>query len=146
MRFPNTACTFPWRIRESVPDVEVEDVWALPTLGGPDDFSRLLQQITSGGPSFSGAARTLWKLRWKIGELLGCDRPDAGPGCWVPMLCNRLLADLRDVPEGVADLVEARAPRGFDDNDAVASHAEREAIVRGYAWLAGFAPGQMNLR
>ena len=43
-------------------------------------------------------------------------------------------------PEGVIDAVEARAPDGFDDIESVLSHAEREAIVRGYAQKAGFAP------
>jgi 2-polyprenyl-6-methoxyphenol hydroxylase-like FAD-dependent oxidoreductase/mannose-6-phosphate isomerase-like protein (cupin superfamily) len=42
-------------------------------------------------------------------------------------------------PEGVIDAVEALAPDGFDDIEAVLSHAEREAIVRGYARKAGFA-------
>lgn len=41
-------------------------------------------------------------------------------------------------PEGVIDLVEARAPDGFGDIEAVASYAERERVVRGYASLAGF--------
>jgi hypothetical protein len=44
----------------------------------------------------------------------------------------------------VIDLVEARAPEGFDDLDAVATYAEREAIVRGYATLAGYARDQVN--
>jgi quercetin dioxygenase-like cupin family protein len=42
-------------------------------------------------------------------------------------------------PEGVIDAVEALAPDGFDDVQAVLSHGEREAIVRGYAAKAGFA-------
>src|ERR1700729_4349538 len=42
-------------------------------------------------------------------------------------------------PEGVIDAVEALAPDGFDDVETVLSHAEREAIVRGYARQAGFA-------
>ena len=50
----------------------------------------------------------------------------------------------RGGPEGVIDLVESRAPDGFDDLDAVASHAEREAIVRGYASLAGYSQQQVN--
>lgn len=49
-------------------------------------------------------------------------------------------------PERVIDLVEARAPNGFDDLDLVATHAEREAIVRGYATLAGYATDQVNRR
>jgi 5-methylphenazine-1-carboxylate 1-monooxygenase len=47
-------------------------------------------------------------------------------------------------PEGVIDAVEALAPDGFDDIDAVLSHEEREAIVRGYAATAGFAREQVN--
>ncbi|MBO0706398.1 MAG: FAD-dependent monooxygenase, partial [Candidatus Dormibacteraeota bacterium] len=42
-------------------------------------------------------------------------------------------------PEGVIDAVEALAPDGFEDVDAVLPHAERERIVRGYARTAGFA-------
>lgn len=42
-------------------------------------------------------------------------------------------------PERVIDVMEERAPYGFSDVDAVASRAEREAIVRGYAVTAGFA-------
>ncbi len=42
-------------------------------------------------------------------------------------------------PEGVIDAVEALAPDGFDDIEKVLPHAEREAIVRGYAQKAGFA-------
>ena len=45
-------------------------------------------------------------------------------------------------PEGVIDAVEALAPDGFSDVNEVLGHAEREAIVRGYAQKAGFAlPG-----
>jgi 2-polyprenyl-6-methoxyphenol hydroxylase-like FAD-dependent oxidoreductase/mannose-6-phosphate isomerase-like protein (cupin superfamily) len=48
-------------------------------------------------------------------------------------------------PEGVIDAVEALAPDGFDDVEAVLPHAEREAIVRGYAAKAGFAvPGLLQ--
>ena len=66
MRLPNTAHTSrPWRIHDIAPDFELEDVWAVPTPGGPDDFPRLVRQMSSGGPSFSGAARALWKFRWK---------------------------------------------------------------------------------
>lgn len=53
-------------------------------------------------------------------------------------------------PEGVIDAVEALAPNGFDDIDAVLPRAERERIVRGYAKTSGFAvpaptnPGQQR--
>ena len=103
MRLPNTAHTSrPWRIHEIARDFRLEDVWALPTPGGQDDLHRLVQQIAAGDPSrsWSGAARALWTLRWKVGELLGWDRPDAGLGSRVPTLRDRLPADLRDAPSG----------------------------------------------
>jgi hypothetical protein len=103
MRLPNTAHTSrPWRIHELTRDFRLEDVWALPTPGGPDDFPRLVQLIDSSRLSqdSSGAARMLWALRWKIGELLGWDRPDAGLGSRVPTLRDRLPADLREAPSG----------------------------------------------
>lgn len=55
-------------------------------------------------------------------------------------------ANRKGGPEGVIDMIEARAPDGFDDIDRVASHAEREAVVRGYASMAGFAREQVNRR
>ncbi|TIO08934.1 MAG: flavin-dependent oxidoreductase [Mesorhizobium sp.] len=49
-----------------------------------------------------------------------------------------VLANRGGGPEGVIDMMESRAPDGFDDIEAIASRDEREAIVRGYARLAGF--------
>jgi Protein of unknown function (DUF2867) len=103
MRLPNTAHTSrPWRIHELTRDFRLEDVWALPTPGGPDDFPRLVQLMASGDPSqgSSRAARTLWTIRWKVGELLGWDGPDAGLGSRVPTLRDRLPLDLRDASPG----------------------------------------------
>ncbi len=103
MRLPNTAHTSrPWRIHELTRDFRLEDVWALPTPGGPDDFPRLVQGIASGDPSqgSSRAVRTLFAIRWKVGELLGWDGPDAGLGSRVPTLRDRLPVDLRDGPSG----------------------------------------------
>ena len=103
MRVPNTAHTSrPWRIHELTQDFRVEDVWALPARGGPDDFLRLVQLMASGDLSqgSSRAARTLWTIRLKIGELLGWDSPDAGVGSRVPTLRHRLPVDLRDAPSG----------------------------------------------
>jgi hypothetical protein len=103
MRLPNTAHTsLPWRIHELTHDFRLEDVWALPTPGGPDDFPRLVQQFASTdlSQSSSGAIRTLFAIRLKIGELLGWDGPDAGLGSWVPSLRDRLPAALRDAPSG----------------------------------------------
>jgi hypothetical protein len=80
------------------PDFRVEDVWALPTPGGPEDFPRLVDVMTSLDPSESSyaAVRALFALRWKIGGLFRWDRPEAGIGERVPTLRDRLPADLRD--------------------------------------------------
>jgi hypothetical protein len=103
MRLPDTTHTSrPWRIHELTRDFQLEDVWALPSPGGPDDFPRLVQAIASSDPSqgSSGAVRALWAIRWKLGELLGWDAPDAGIGSRVPTLRDRLPADLRQAPSG----------------------------------------------
>jgi 5-methylphenazine-1-carboxylate 1-monooxygenase len=47
-------------------------------------------------------------------------------------------------PERVIDEVEKLAPAGFEYVDRVLSHAEREAIVKGYAGKAGFMVRQVN--
>jgi 2-polyprenyl-6-methoxyphenol hydroxylase-like FAD-dependent oxidoreductase len=47
-------------------------------------------------------------------------------------------------PERVIDEVEKLAPAGFKHVDEVLGHAEREAIVKGYAGKAGFALTQVN--
>ncbi|HWN62537.1 MAG TPA: DUF2867 domain-containing protein [Streptosporangiaceae bacterium] len=104
MRLPDTAHTSrPWRIHDLTPEFRLEDVWALPTPGGPDDFPLLVRQITSGNASRNskGAARALWVIRLKLGEILGWDGPDAGPGSDRPSLRGRLPADLRDLPPGL---------------------------------------------
>jgi hypothetical protein len=100
---PDTAHTSrPWRIHEIAPDFRLEDVWALPTPGGPDDFPRLVKQFASTDPSRSlpRAARALWALRWKLGELFGWDDEDDGLGSRVATLRDRLPADLRDATRG----------------------------------------------
>jgi hypothetical protein len=103
MRLPSTAHTSrPWRIHEIAPDFRLEDVWALPTPGGPDDLARLVDQFAteddgrSDGPISSPVPRLLFAIRWKLGKLLGWDRPDSGVGGRVATLRDRLPADLRE--------------------------------------------------
>jgi hypothetical protein len=101
MRLPSSAHTSrDWRIHELTRDFRLEDVWALPTPGGADDFPRLVRLATSLDPSqsSSGAVRSLFAIRWKIGGLLGWDDPDAGLGSRVPTLRDRLPDDLRNAP------------------------------------------------
>ena len=103
MRLPNSEhSSRPWRIHELTSDFALEDVWALPTPGGPDDFHRLVEGMAAGDPSAaaSPAVRALFAIRWKLGELLGWDKPEDGLGARVPTLRDRLPADLRDGPAG----------------------------------------------
>lgn len=103
MRLPDAAHTSrPWRIHELTRDFRLEDVWALPTPGGPDDFPRLVEMMAAGDPSdgSSGVVRALFAIRWKLGGLLGWDGADTGLGSRVPTLRDRLPADLRDGPAG----------------------------------------------
>jgi hypothetical protein len=103
MKLPKSAYTDPpWRMHEIAPDFTVEDVWALPTPGGPGDFARLLRLMSGGDTSDnpSWIARTLFAIRWKLGELFGWDSPDSKVGIRVATLRDRLPADLREGPAG----------------------------------------------
>lgn len=97
MKLPSTEhAARPWRIHDIAPDFRLEDVWALPTPGGPDDFPRLVRLMESFDPAeASPAVRSLFAIRLKLGGLLGLDDPDAGLGARVPTLRDRLPADLR---------------------------------------------------
>jgi hypothetical protein len=90
-RLPNSAHeSRPWRIREIVPDFTLEDVWALPAQGGPEDFPALLELVASLDPAHSESrpTRALWQLRDRLGAWFGLGRirvpaggdPDAAAG------------------------------------------------------------------
>jgi hypothetical protein len=86
----------PWRIHELTPDFRLEDVWALPTPGGADDFALLVQtmrdlDLANGTPRI---VRVLFAIRWKLGELFGWDRAAEGFDSRVETLRDRLPADL----------------------------------------------------
>jgi hypothetical protein len=103
MRLANAQHTSrPWRIHELVGDFRLEDVWELPTPGGPNDFHRLVERFAAGDPSQSSPlpVRALWALRWKLGEIFGWDDEQDGIGTRVPTLRDRLPADLRQTPAG----------------------------------------------
>ncbi|MFJ9847853.1 DUF2867 domain-containing protein [Streptomyces sp. NPDC101150] len=105
MRLPRTAHTDrAWRIHEIAHDFTVEDVWALPTPGGPADLVWLVRQIAegmSGGVTGEGlVSRALFAIRWKLGALLGWDKSGTGIGTRLPTLRDRLPADLREGPRG----------------------------------------------
>jgi len=111
MRLPNSAHeSRPWRIREIAPDFIVEDVWALPTPGGADDFPALLELMASSDPASSSSlpTRVLWRIRDRLGKLFdlggisapaGSEGDGAGalpiPGTGETSLAERLPDDLR---------------------------------------------------
>jgi Protein of unknown function (DUF2867) len=105
MRLPDSAhLGRPWRIHELTPDFVLEDVWALPTPGGPDDLPRLVELVATADPE-GGSSKivgALFALRWKLGALFGWDDEKDGVGGRVPTLRDRLPQDLRARPAGPA--------------------------------------------
>jgi hypothetical protein len=118
----------PWRVHEITPEFKLEDVWALPTPGGPDDFHRLVEEAVTIDPaeSTSRTVRTLFEIRWKVGGLFGWDDDDAGLGARVPTLRDRLPADLRLEP-GPAFEALPFTPLYLLDNEFAAEMANRTA-------------------
>lgn len=106
MRLPNGAHeSRPWRIHEVVPDFRLLDVWALPVEGGPHDLERLLEVVAGLDPlhAESLAARTLFRVRHRLGALFGWDDTTGElpiPGATGTTLRDRLPADLRDRATG----------------------------------------------
>jgi hypothetical protein len=118
MRLPKNAHTSrPWRVHEFTADFELEDVWELPTPGGPDDLARLVDMTAAGrfadGREYPAAFRALFALRWKLGEFFGWDKADSGVGQRVRSLRERLQADLLEAPRG-PDRREAPGRREVD--------------------------------
>jgi hypothetical protein len=90
-----------WRIHALTRDFRLEDVWALPTPGGPDDFPRLIRMVTS----FDDAQRRfsvtglLFGIRKILGDVLRWDEDGDDP--MRPSLRQRLPEDLRSHPSTV---------------------------------------------
>jgi len=101
-RLPGSAHTErPWRIHEVAREFRLEDVWALPTPGGPEDFPHLVRLMSSFSPSRSSTVvRLLFAIRWKVGALLAWDSPDTAESSGRPTLRDRLPPDLRHGPSG----------------------------------------------
>jgi hypothetical protein len=119
IKLPDTAHTLrPWRIHELTQDFRLEDVWAMPTPGGAEEFHRLVQMAASLDPvrSPSRAVRTLFAIRLKVGDLFGWDDPYPG----LPTLRDRLPEDLRDAPRGPkSDVVPTTSLYMLDDEWAL---------------------------
>ena len=146
MRLPDAAhLARPWRIHAIAPDFRLEDVWALPTPGGPDDFPELVDLMAAYDPEEGsiGPLRVLFALRWKLGELLGWDDDDTGLGARVATLRDRLPEDLR----GDAPALGSFAPLYLTRDEYAAEIANRTVHgVLHLGWVedgAGGHRGQM---
>jgi Protein of unknown function (DUF2867) len=107
MRVPNAVhAAQPLRIHELVPDFVVEDVWALPAVGGAGDFPTLLDVFANLDfpSSTSLPTRVLWGIRDLLGRWFDLGRIDGTadsaarlpiPGTSETSLAARLPDDLR---------------------------------------------------
>jgi 2-polyprenyl-6-methoxyphenol hydroxylase-like FAD-dependent oxidoreductase len=96
----------------------------------------------------NGASQAILDARCLADALLAAEHGRAALAAYeadrLPKTAEIVRNNRQGGPEGVIDEVERRAPDGFGDIDQVLSRAEREAIVKGYAKLAGFAKEQVN--
>jgi 5-methylphenazine-1-carboxylate 1-monooxygenase len=97
----------------------------------------------------NGASQAILDARALADELARAEHPRQALVAYekkrLPMTAEIVRANRRGGPEGVIDAVEQLAPDGFTDIEKVLSHAQREAIVRGYASKAGFAAPPLGL-
>lgn len=109
----------PWRIHAIAKDFRVEDVWALPTPGGPDDFPRLVALMESFDPAqASPVVAALFALRWRLGALLSLDRGETGLGSRVASLRDCLPTDLPAYVDGILPTESPFRPVYLTDDEA----------------------------
>ena len=147
VRIPNSEHTSrPWRIHELTRDFDIEDVWALPTPGGPNDFRLLVEGAVSLDPAQSASliVRMLFEARWKLGAVLGWDRPDSGIGSRVETLRDRLPDDLREAPPGPGFESTPFAPLYLLDDEFAAEVANK--TMHGVMHLGWVPDGQGGYR
>ena len=134
MRLASTAHTAqPWLIHKIAPDFRLEDVWALPTPGGPEGFRTLVFVLedTDFEHDAPPVARALWALRGKLGTVLGLDRARSGLDARVASLRSRLPADVLEATrqhEREQGQEDGRSPFTFLyqlDNERAAEIANR---------------------
>ena len=142
MRLPASAHTSrPWRIHEIAHDFGLEDVWALPTPGGPDDFPQLVQIVATLDPAQTSSpiVRALFEIRLRLGSVLGWDDPSTGLGSRVPSLRERLPEDLRDTVSASEFEAAPFEPLYLTENELAAEIANR--TVHGVVHL-GWVPDE----
>ncbi|WP_329503685.1 DUF2867 domain-containing protein [Streptomyces iakyrus] len=93
--------------------------------------------------------RFLFAVRWKLGALLGRDKPDSGVGGRVATLRDRLPDDLREGPQG-PDLSSAPFTSGFQSHDERAAEYASKTMhgVMHIGWVSdgnGGYRGQLDV-
>lgn len=148
MKLPNAEHEArPWRIHDLVPDFTLEDVWALPTRGGPEDFDALLELVGSFDPTKAESlpARFLWAFRDRLGSWFDLgeisapvDAEGSGelaiPGTAETSLRDRLPADLRGTASDLTFSTLPFVPLYRTDREAAAEVSNK--TVHGVAHLA----------
>jgi 2-polyprenyl-6-methoxyphenol hydroxylase-like FAD-dependent oxidoreductase len=96
----------------------------------------------------NGASQAILDARCLADQLVTAECPAHALAAYeaerLPLTAALVTSNRSGGPEGVIDAIEALAPDGFPDVEAVLPYAEREAIVRGYARRAGFTPEQVG--
>ena len=96
----------------------------------------------------NGASQAVLDARCLADHLVRAEHPMQALAAYerdrLPPTAEIVRSNRKGGPEGVIDAVEALAPDGFTDIEAVLPRADREAIVRGYAQKAGFAKEQVK--
>jgi hypothetical protein len=149
MKLPNSAhFSRPWRIHDLTRDFRLEDVWELPTRGGPDDFPRLIRMAASFGEARQrvSVVGLLFAVRQALGRAFGWD--DAADDPTRPSLRQRLPADLRDSPSTVSPAMGFTPLYQLDDEWAAEVINQTVHGVIHLGWVpdeAGGYRGQMAI-
>ncbi len=143
-----------WRITEVAPDFRLKDVWALPAQGRLEDFAKLLEVVGSldPGKSRSRATRTLFSIRYRLGEWLGWDDQQHAlsiPESRETTLSARLPEDLRNTATGVELSTKDFIPLYCTDVEWAAEISNKTVhAVMHLAWVekgASHYQGQMGV-
>jgi hypothetical protein len=160
MRLPNAEHeSRRWVIHDVVPDFTLEDVWALPTRGGPDDFPELLDMAGSFDPSKAESlpTRFLWNLRDRLGRWFDLgeisapvDGEEPGelpiPGTGETSLRGRVPAELRAGAEDFAFRSLPFVPLYRTDREAAAEISNRTMHGVGHLSWVEVGEGRFEAR
>lgn len=149
MKLPRNAhLSRPWRIHELTRDFRVEDVWALPTPGGPDDFPKLIRMVAAFDEARNrlSVVGLLFAIRQGLGQVFGWDKTD--DASMRPSLGQRLPTDLRDSPSEVSPAMGFTPLYQLDDEWAAELINQTVHGVIHLGWVpddAGGYRGQMAI-